>query len=187
MGKLKIIYVFDPLCGWCFGFARVMNRIRTDYKNKFDFKIKSGGLVIGARVCKIAEKAPYLKKRLPDVERISGVKFGKPFLDLLDQGEYISNSEPPSIAFNVFKSFRPDLAFELGHAIQEAHYLDGMDLNYIKTYLIIAEKFEINKFGFMERYQDPVFRQKTLNDFELTRSWGIHNYPALVLLNQKES
>lgn len=163
-----------------------MKQLRETYKGAYDFDILSGGLVIGIRVCKISEKATYLKRRMPDVERITGVKFGEPFYELLNKGEYISNSEPPSIAFNVFKSFRPDIAFELGHAIQEAHYLEGKDLNNIKTYFDISDKYEINKFGFMERYSDPAFKKITLDDFAKTSSWGADNYPMVFLNKQDE-
>lgn len=186
MNKQKIIYAFDPLCGWCLGFHKVINKLKEEFKDQLDFEIKSGGMVIGNRICKISEKAKYLKKSIPDVERITGVKFGKEFLELLDKGEYISNSIPPSIAFNVFKSFRPDIAFEIGHAIQVTHYIDGMDLNNIRAYFKVAEKFRINKFGFMERYEDPMYERFTHEEFDLVRSWGAEHYPAILVEKDKE-
>ena len=180
MNKQKIIYAFDPLCGWCFGFHSIINTLREEFKEYFDFDIKSGGLVIGNRICKISEKAKYLKKSMPSVERISGVKFGDKFIQLLDEGNYISSSIPPSIAFNVLKSFRPDLAFDIAHAIQKTHYIDGMDLNNIRPYFKVAEQFGINKFGFMERYEDPIYERFTLEDFDLVKGWGAHHYPAIL-------
>jgi len=185
VNKQKIIYAFDPLCGWCFGFNAVIKRLREEYSAHFDFDIKSGGLVIGSRICKISEKAKYLKKSLPDVERITGAAFGEKFIQLLDEGEYVSNSIPPSIAFNVFKSFRPDLAFDIAHAVQTTHYVDGMDLNNPRPYFKVCEKFGVNKFGFMERYEDPMYERFTLEDFDLVKSWGADNYPAILLEKEK--
>lgn len=186
MNKQKIIYAFDPLCGWCFGFNVVIKKLKEEYEARFDFDVKSGGLVIGNRICKISEKAKYLKKSLPGVERITGVKFGEKFLKLLDEGEYLSDSLPPSIAFNVFKSFRPDLAFDIAHAIQKTHYVDGMDLNNIRPYFKVAEQFGVNKFGFMERFEDPIYKRFTEEDFELVKSWGATNYPAILLEHNSE-
>lgn len=186
MNKQKIIYAFDPLCGWCFGFNAVIKKLKEEYEARFDFDVKSGGLVIGNRICKISEKAKYLKKSLPGVERITGVKFGEKFLKLLDEGEYLSDSLPPSIAFNVFKSFRPDLAFDIAHAIQKTHYVDGMDLNNIRPYFKVAEQFGVNKFGFMERFEDPIYKRFTEEDFELVKSWGATNYPAILLEHNSE-
>jgi putative protein-disulfide isomerase len=186
VNKQKIIYAFDPLCGWCFGFHKVIIRLREAFHEPFDFEIKSGGLVIGNRICKISEKAKYLKKSMPNVERISGVKFGEKFIQLLDEGTYISNSIPPSIAFNVFKSFRPDLAFDIAHAIQRVHYIDGMDLNNIRPYFKVAEQFDIHKYGFMERYEDPMYERFTLEEFDLVKGWGANHYPAILLERNKE-
>ena len=156
-------------------------KLKSEFISKLDFELKSGGLIVGKRICPISKKAKYLKKSIPDVERITGAKFGEKYIKLLDVGTYVSNSIPPSIAFNTLKSFRSDLDFEIGHAIQKAHYLDGKDLNSIRPYLDIAEEFEINKFGFMERYQDPIFETQTFEEFELVKSWGADNYPAILL------
>jgi putative protein-disulfide isomerase len=186
VNKQKIIYAFDPLCGWCFGFNAVIKKLKEEYKGQLDFEVKSGGLVIGNRICKISEKAKYLKKSLPAVERITGVEFGEKFHKLLDEGEYVSNSIPPSIAFNVFKSFRPDLAFDIAHAIQKTHYFDGMDLNNIRPYFKVCEQFGVNKFGFMERYEDPMYERFTQEDFDLVKGWGAKNYPAVLLEKDKE-
>ena len=180
MNKQKIIYAFDPLCGWCFGFHSVISKLKEEFTKDLDFEIKTGGLVIGNRICKISEKAKYLKKSMPGVERISGIKFGEKFIQLLDDGNYISNSIPPSIAFNVFKSFRPDLAFDISHAIQRAHYIDGMDLNNIRPYFKVAEQFDIHKYGFMERYEDPMYERFTQEEFDQVKGWGANHYPAVL-------
>jgi putative protein-disulfide isomerase len=186
VNKQKIIYAFDPLCGWCYGFNAVILKLKEEYNEQLDFEVKSGGLVIGKRICKISEKAKYLKKSLPSVERITGIEFGEKFHKLLDDGEYVSNSIPPSIAFNVFKSFRPDLAFDIAHAIQKTHYIDGMDLNNIRPYFKVAEQFGVNKFGFMERYEDPMYERFTEEDFDLVKGWGANHYPAILLERGKE-
>ena len=186
MNIQKIIYAFDPLCGWCFGFHQVITQLMDDFSERLEFDIISGGLVVGNKICKISEKAKYLKKYMPDVERITGVKFGEKFIQLLDEGSYISNSIPPSIAFNVFKSFRPDLAFKIAHAIQKTHYIDGMDLNNIRPYFKVAEQFGVNKFGFMERYEDPMYAHITQEEFDLVKSWGATHYPTILLEREGE-
>ena len=187
MNKQKIIYAFDPLCGWCFGFHQVIKRLKDEFEKHLEFEIKSGGLVIGNRICEISEKAKYLKKSIPDVERISGIKFGEKFIQLLDDGKYISNSIPPSIAFNVLKSFRPDLAFDIAYAIQRAHYIDGMDLNNIRPYFKVAEQFDIHKYGFMERFEDPMYERFTKEEFDLVKGWGANHYPAILHERDRET
>lgn len=138
-------------------------------------------MVTGSRIGPVSQKAQYLKKRIPDVERLTGIRFGEKFHSILNDGSYISNSEPPSIAFNVFKSIRPTQILDLGHAIQKAHYVDGEDLNRMSPYFKICEVFGINKRAFMDRYNDPLFKEQTLYFFGLAKSLGIENFPAIML------
>jgi putative protein-disulfide isomerase len=184
MPNQKIIYVWDPLCGWCFGFSAIIHRLRKEFEKQAGFEIISGGLATGDRVGPVSQKAAFIKKRLPDVERISGVKFGEKYIRLLDEGTTISDSLPPSIAFNVLKSFRNDLAFDIASAMQSALFTEGKNMNNIKVYLEIAERFEINKHAVMERYEDPVYRKLTEADFALTKGWGVEKYPSIILQNE---
>ena len=180
MANREIIYIWDPLCGWCYSFSPVISKLANEFSGKISFEVVSGGLAIGERVGPVSQKAVYIKKRLPDVERISGMKFGEKYLQLLDKGTSISDSLPPSIAFNVFKSFQPGNMLKFAASIQLAYFSEGKDLNNIKTYLEIAEKFEVNKHGFMERYEDPFYKDLTEEIFRLTRTWGMEKYPSLV-------
>jgi putative protein-disulfide isomerase len=182
----KIIYVFDPLCGWCYGFTPILNRLRNELGNKFPFDILAGGMVTANLVGPISQRRDYLKKRIPDIERITGVKFGEKYLELLEAGKYISNSEPPCIAYNVFKSFRPDLAFELSEDIHHLYYVQGKDLNSIRAYLDLAEKYEISKHGFMERFQEESYKRNTLQLFEMIKGWGVKGFPSLIFQRATE-
>jgi len=42
MEKLKLIYVYDAHCSWCFAFSKVIIDIQEKYKTKFDFEVLSG-------------------------------------------------------------------------------------------------------------------------------------------------
>jgi putative protein-disulfide isomerase len=178
---MKIIYVWDPLCGWCYAFKGVISRLVDEFSPVFDIEIISGGMAVGEKVLPVSEKAVYIKKRLPDVERIGGVKFGAKYIRLLDEGTAISDSLPPSIAFKVFISFREDLSLEWTRLIQEALFDVGKDLNNIKVYLEIAEMHDVNKFAFMDRYGDPAFRKSAEDDFSMARFWGVNQFPSLVI------
>jgi putative protein-disulfide isomerase len=138
-------------------------------------------MVTGNRVGPVSQKADYLKKKIAAIENTTEARFGDKFKKLLDRGEYISDSLPPSIAWNVLVSFRHDIRFELAHAIQDAHYRDGWDLNNIRPYFLICETFGINKRGFMNKYQDPAYKSLTISEFKKTKKLGVENFPALML------
>ncbi len=143
-------------------------------------------MVTGNRVVPVSQKAGYLRKKAEAIENSHGVEFGQAFRDLLEEGNFISDSTPPSIAFNVFKSIRPEQQFELARAIQKAHYIEGKDLNNIKVYLRIAEAFPINKRAFLDRYHDPVYRKITEDSFRLTEDLGVDHFPTMMLESAEE-
>jgi putative protein-disulfide isomerase len=53
----EIIYVFDPLCGWCYGFSPVIKQAYDTYKDKADFKVITGGMIIGDQISPIGKMA----------------------------------------------------------------------------------------------------------------------------------
>ncbi|HET8830003.1 MAG TPA: DsbA family protein, partial [Pelobium sp.] len=80
--KLEIIYVYDALCGWCYGFSDVMTKLYHEYKNDFDFEVISGGMILGDREGPISGTAELIKTHLPRVEETTGVVFGQGFWDV---------------------------------------------------------------------------------------------------------
>ena len=76
-GKFSIIYVYDALCGWCYGFSPVIKQVFEKYQAQFDFEVISGGMILGERQGPIGEVAAYIKGAYKTVEDTTGVKFGE--------------------------------------------------------------------------------------------------------------
>ncbi|MFW5762224.1 MAG: DsbA family protein, partial [Cyclobacteriaceae bacterium] len=92
----KIIYCYDALCGWCYGFSPVMEKIHQQYQQDFQFEVISGGMITGERIGPVGEVAPYIKQAYKLVENTTGVKFGDDFLRVLNEGKAIFTSIPPA-------------------------------------------------------------------------------------------
>jgi putative protein-disulfide isomerase len=176
---VQIIYFFDPLCLTCYSFRNVLTALMEKYPD-YHFDILAGGMVTGNRVGPLSQKSDYLLKKVQAIENTTGVRFGKAYRAAVKHGKIISDSEPPSIAFNVFKSFRPDLRFQLAHSIQDRHFRLGKDPNQMKNYFDICDEYGVNKFGFMDRFQDPAYQKLTRSIFEQTEAWGVRHFPTLV-------
>ena len=184
--KGKIIYVFDPLCGWCYGFSKVMAEFYSKNKGNYDFEIVSGGMVTGDRVEPIGKIAPYIKNALKDVENASGIKFGKKFIEeTLEKGTIIFNSVPPSIAITIVKKEKPEFAIPFAEAIQKAIYYDGIDPNNIEEYSIIATSFGFDKNEFTKKQSDVTFLKLTEKDFQLSDSLKVNGFPTVFYVNDK--
>lgn len=177
-GKFTLIYVYDALCGWCYGYSGVMKAIYEKYKDDFNFEVISGGMVLGERAGPITNMSALIKSHYPSVEQTTGVKFGAPFLKALDEGGIYLSSEKPSIALSVFKTYQPDKAILFAHALQKALKFEGKDLSEDKTYIELVKDFGINPNEFIEKLNSEEFKQAAYYDFALARQLQVTGYPA---------
>lgn len=180
--KPRIIYVYDALCGWCYGFSPVIRQLYDAYSRQVDFDVLSGGMMTGPRVKPIAESMAYVEQAYKVVEAHTGVMFGEAYLNqILKPGTYISNSEPPGVAMTLFKAVLPGRAVEFAGTLQHALYGDGIDLNVAANYGPLVEPYGIDPDEFVEHLTDPVVNQQTLAEFNLVSQYGINGFPSVIL------
>lgn len=186
MNKSKIIYVFDPMCGWCYGFGKVMNEFKEKHQSTIDFDIISGGMVVGEREGPVGDFADYILGAYKRVEEYSGIKFGEAYLKELRTKKLWSSSVTPAIAVEVFKHFKPNDAIAFAHQVQQAYYVDGLDLRNDEVYKELIKSYDINETDFLTKLRSQEFKQKTTDTFGTVANWGISGYPAVILVhNQK--
>jgi putative protein-disulfide isomerase len=181
MPKKEILYITDPLCGWCYGFGPVVKAFHEKYQHEFSFAVWCGGMITGDRVEPISKMRSYIEQSFPNVEAMTGVKFGENyFKNILHSQTYISNSEKPSIALNVFKSLKPEKQVEFAHDIQYALYFDGKDLNQDASYQDLVKNFGIDPDSFIEKLNREEFKSKTLEEFAMVKQLGVNGFPTLL-------
>ena len=185
MTNATAFYVYDALCGWCYGFGPVIRQFALKYADRVPVEVLSGGMIQGSRIEPIAAMADYIRQASPRVAQTTGVTFGDAFYrEILDKGTYISNSLPPAVALAILKQAKPLGQVTLAHDIQKQLYLEGRDLNEAETYLPLAAGAGISENDFRTKFNSEEYRTKAVQEFGLVQSWGISGFPAVVL--QKE-
>lgn len=183
--KGKIIYIYDALCGWCYGFSPVAVQLKQRFSNDFEFEVWSGGMVTGERVGPLGPMADYIEKAYPTVEARTGIRFGEAYLNnILRNKEYVSDSFPPSLALTVFKSFHPEHAAEFAHQMQRALYLEGKDLSKTDTFTPLLAEWGIPETDFRKRLEDPAYAERTRLEFKQAAELGVTGFPTMLLLHQ---
>lgn len=177
---MKIIYVYDALCGWCYGFSPVIEQFCRKHHKTVDFEVVSGGMITGSRTGPIGEVAPYIRRAYKEVEERSGVSFGEAFLtQVLEDGKTIFSSVPPAVALSVFKSHRADASVLFAAALQKAIYYDGLAPEDTAAYASLAEKFGIDGKTFTKQMGQPEFQAKAQEDFHKTQQLGVRGFPTV--------
>ncbi len=177
----KILYIFDPLCGWCFGFSQTMLDFSKQHRDKYEFIPVAGGMITGSRVAPYAHMAEYIKGALPRLEVTTGTTFGDSYIqNFLEDGSALTNSEPPSRALVTFRSFMPEKAMEFTHALQTAHFKDGMDYNDESIYGKLAASFGLDPITFIEHFHSAETKQNVEQEFSWVKSAGVRGFPTVV-------
>lgn len=179
--KPTIYYLYDALCGWCYGFSPVINQLYEQYHKQIDFKVLSGGLVTGSRVGPIGVVAGYIKDAYKNVEETTGVKFGEDFLkEVLEPGTEQFTSIPPALAMALFRNQLPEKQLSFATRIQKAIYYEGMAPSEWTTYGQLAAEFGLDAIQFAEKMQHPKLEEVIYEEFKIPEQWGINGFPAVV-------
>lgn len=180
--EYTFIYVYDPLCGWCYGFSDVMTRLAGEYGEKANFEVVAGGMVRGDRVGPLSEIAGYLQGAIPTVENTTGVKFGPAFMaDLHGEGHTIMDSEPACLVHTAVKSLQPRLALPFAAAVQKAIYQDGLQPTDLEGIQAVAHELGINKSDLTALLPTDELYQAMINEFNRSEGLGVTGFPTLFL------
>lgn len=182
MEKTKIIYVYDALCGWCFGFSPVIARFANDYQDKVYVDVVSGGLRIGGDVGPIGVVAPYIKSAYKDVERACGVKFGDAFIKgPLEEGSMVMNSLQPAIALCIIREQHPEKALLFAGLLHQMIYVDGKGPEDLAAYEPYVAKVGYDIADFRKKMRDPAHTEKAQQDFARAQRLGATAFPTVLI------
>lgn len=180
----KLIYYFDALCGWCYGFSSVISQVKEEYDAKLEIQVVSGGLFLDNRAGPINKVAPHIKAgAYKSVEQQTNVQFGKAFLeDVFGEGNMTLNSLPPTIALSIVKEKFPEKELEFASLLLQAVYLDGLDPIDIIGLSEYAVLIGFDKKEFLNKMKDDKYKAMVEKEIELFRSSKYAAMPALVLV-----
>lgn len=180
--KTKIYYVMDTMCGWCYGFSDVINRIHEKYKSHLDFTILPGGMWIGEDVKTMnSSLAHYIKTHNVTVTRLTGQEFGSEFeKNILQNNEFLLDSFPGAKAVTVMQGLNKEEVLPYLKEVQKAFYIQGKDTNDWQLYATIAHNFGISKGTFKNEYFSEEQSKATVESFVLAQQLGVSTYPSVV-------
>jgi len=182
INKPKIIYVFDPMCGWCYAFGKEMNKLYDKLHTEFDFEVISGGMVVGDREGPVGNFADYILNNYKRVEEYSGIKFGEKYLDQVKNKTLWSSSIKPSMAIEACKTLNAGHELKFAELIQHAYFFEGNDLRNDSVYILLTKQFNINTDAFKNALNSDETIKSMNNGFKTAAYMGITGYPCVILV-----
>ena len=178
-----LVYGFDPLCGWCFGFRPVLEGLRRAFAGQVRWEVVCGGLVTGSRERPIRDMAVFQRRGMAAVELRTAARFGAPFIErVLLRGDWVSRSEPGCRAVLwAQESAGPEAALSLGSELCRLFYEDGRLPDDAETVHSAARSAGLDAAAFVAAWASPEAKASAARRMTAAREEGITTYPSLFL------
>ncbi|HAD96272.1 MAG TPA: protein-disulfide isomerase [Cryomorphaceae bacterium] len=179
--KPVIYYIYDALCGWCYGFSPVISEFFRKNRDNYEFQVLSGGMVTGEQEGPVNEVAGYIRDAYRNVEQTTGIEFGKAFLEgTLEEGTAYFSSVPAALAMALFRTQRPEEMIPFATRIQKAIYYDGLPPAEVSTFGECARDFNMDAELFQQRMTEPAVQNLVQQEFHVVARWGVRGFPSVV-------
>ncbi len=182
--KPTLYYCYDAYCGWCYGFSPVIKKIAEEYKDKLLFDVLSGGMIFSEQPQHIGAMAGYIGEAYKNVEQLTGIKFGEPWLWHIqhpDESDWHPESTTPAIALCIFKEYHPDNAVAMAADLQYALHYEGRDLTDDEAYRHLLHQYNIPEDDFYKKLHSEAYREKAYYEFALVKQLQVKGFPCVLL------
>jgi putative protein-disulfide isomerase len=175
---VKLVYVFDAYCGWSHGFSGVLSEVARRHPD-LPVEVVSGGLFTGARRVPIREFG-YVQGANARISELTGAEFGDAYERLIEDGEFVMDSEAAARGVAALRAAAPGRAAELAIALQRAFYVDGLSLSEPDTYVRVAEAARLEPGPVLAALNSAT---AAAEDFRRAASFGVDGYPTLLAVD----
>jgi len=175
--KATLIYVGDPMCSWCYGFAPEISKALGELGESIDFQLLMGGLR-PYNTETMADLEEFLLHHWEDVAKRSGQAFK---YEILKDHSFVYDTEPAARAVVVVRTLQPDAEFAFFKDIQTAFYAENKNTHEVATYLPLCDRYGIDQTAFKKAFASEEYKEKTRDDFKLSGALGVRGFPSLVV------
>jgi putative protein-disulfide isomerase len=174
----RLLYVMDPMCSWCWGFAPVADALVEQAKAAgLPLHLVVGGLRTGSGAALEPNTRRYILEHWQAVHDTTGQAFQ--FEGALPDG-FVYDTEPACRAIVAARSLAPDVAWKLVKEIQHAFYLEGRDVTKASVLAELAEKAGLPRIEFADAFDSAEQHAATASDFSWVQDLGIAGFPTLL-------
>ncbi len=174
----RLLYVMDPMCSWCWGFAPVAEAlVQQAQAAGVALHLVVGGLRTGSGASLEPSTRRYILEHWQAVEKSTGQTFR--FDGALPDG-FVYDTEPACRAIVAARSLDPQIAWDLVKLIQKAFYLEGRDVTQASVLVELAEQAGLPRIVFAEAFDSAEQFTATAADFSWVQDLGIAGFPTLL-------
>ena len=174
----RLLYVMDPMCSWCWGFAPVFEALAAQAQAAgVAVHLLVGGLRPGTRQALDAGTRDYILGHWRTVLARTSQPFR--FEEALPAG-FVYDTEPACRALVTVRQLDPARVWPLLRAIQQAFYVEGRDVSRATLLVELAESVGVPRQAFAAAFDSAELQAATQTDFQRVQNLGIAGFPTLL-------
>jgi putative protein-disulfide isomerase len=177
---MKLLYVGDPMCSWCYGFGKEMTALMAMHP-ALELDIIVGGLRAGATDVLDQAGKEFRLMHWARVEAASGLPFNRD--GLMARQNFVYDTEPICRAVVAARKLAPaaDL-LAVFRALQHAFYVDALDTTDGRVLSeVVAKQLQLEVDVVLRTWHDADTIAEAQADFGRARALGVRSFPALLL------
>lgn len=175
--EIEIIYVGDPMCSWCWGFAPVLDAMHDRYA--IPLRTVVGGLRPGPSAQPLdAITRRTLAEHWHHVEEASGQPFDH---TALDREGWIYDTELGAIGVVTMRHLDEPETFRFFKRLQKAYYAENVDITDPAAYPALLDGFDVDSGEFMAQLGSEEMKTAAWADFAEARRLSVTGFPSLLL------
>jgi len=176
---VRLYYVHDPMCSWCWGFAPVLKELLLRLPREVEVKRLLGGLAIDSDVPMPVEMQSMLQKTWQRIEqKIPNIKFN---FDFWTTCQPRRSTYPACRAVIAARQQGERFDETMTKAIQKAYYQQARNPSDIKTLIELAEELNLDVEQFKQDIASVDMQQQLEAEIALSRELYAESFPSLVL------
>ncbi|UZY04208.1 DsbA family protein [Yersinia ruckeri] len=186
MSGATLHYIFDPLCGWCYGAAPLLKAAQNIAG--LTISLHAGGIMTGPNRRQInREWRNYVMPHDKRIEELTGQPFGEDYFNgLLRDTSAIVDSAPPITAILVAETLT-GRGLDMLHRIQHAHYFEGQRISDTPILVELAGNIGLDKDTFsqtLQKMQGVATAQHIAESRALLEKLQSKGFPTFALQNE---
>lgn len=185
--KKTLYYLFDPLCGWCYGAGPALAHVRD--VAEVAVELLPTGLFSGAGARPMDDEfAAYAWGNDRRIEALTGQRFTERYRgQVLGDRQQLFDSGPATLALTAVALTRPQQEAAALAAIQQARYVDGRDITSAATLADVLRAQGLDAAADKLADPDPdaelkeAMRERTAQARTLMQAFGVNGVPAFIV------
>lgn len=176
---MELLYVTDPMCSWCWGFAKTIRLIRGRLAPEVSLRLVMGGLAKDSDEPMPAATRTMVQGAWDAVEAASGARFNRDFWKKCTPRR---STWPACRAVLAAKRTDPDRTFAYFEAMQRAYYLEARNPSDREVAIAVAKEQALDQEVFRAYLTSEAVEADLASDLAQCTELGARGFPSLYLV-----